>query len=154
MPQPNRDYMLIKRAALVKPRKVPVIMANGFSQKEALGAFFGFALWAMGLATSILGVWGIYTQPNQMIGALLILGGQVVSLMGAAFASMPAEPKGQVPLVGNYLYGLCFIAAVFILIIGLAEIFAVTNPSLYLLVVGLGSAAVAAWSVVRQSRPG
>ncbi|MBI5030952.1 MAG: hypothetical protein HZB51_10525 [Chloroflexi bacterium] len=128
-------------------------MANGFSQKDALGAFFGFGLWAMGLATSILGVWGIYTQ-NHYIGALLVFGGQAVSLLGAAFASMPAEPKGEVPLVGNYLYGLCFVASVFILIIGLAEIFTVTLPSLYLMGVALSSAAISAWSVVRQNRPG
>ncbi len=154
MVQPNRNYIMTTRAGLVKPRKVVVNMANGFSQKEALGAFFGFAMWALGLATSMLGVWGLYTQPNPMIGAFLIFAGQAVSLMGAAFASMPDEPKGQVPLVGNYLYGLCFVAAVFLLIIGLAEIFAVTTPSLYLLLVGMTAAAISAWSVVRQSRPG
>lgn len=153
MDQPTHNYIVTTRASLVKPRKAVINMTSGFSQKDALGAFFGFALWAMGLATSILGVWGIYTQ-NQNIGALLVLGGQVVCLLGAAFASMPAEPKGQVPLVGNYLYGLCFVASVFILIIGLAEIFSVTMPSLYVLTVGLSAAAVSAWSVVRQSRPG
>ena len=153
MAQPNRDYIVTTRASLVKPRKAAVSMANGFTQKDALGAFFGFGLWAMGLATSILGVWGLYTQ-NQYVGALLVFGGQAVSILGAAFASMPAEPKGEIPLVGNYLYGLCFVAAVFILIVALAEIFTVTMPSLYLMVVALGTAAISAWSVVRQSRPG
>jgi hypothetical protein len=129
------------------------MMNSHLSQKEALGAFFGFGMWSIGVAAAVLGVWGIYAE-NETIGGLLVFMGLAIMLLGAHFASMPAEPKREVPLVGNYLFGLCFVSSVFILIVGMVNIFNTPMPSLYLMAVAILSAAIAAWSVVRRSQLG
>jgi hypothetical protein len=52
------------------------------------------------------------------------------------------------------LFGLCFVVALFILVLGLAGIFSNTLTSLYLILVAFIGAAISAWSVVRRSRLG
>ena len=129
------------------------VINSHLSQKEALGAFFGFGMWSIGMAAAVLGVWGIYAE-NETIGGLLVFIGPAIMLLGARFAAMPAEPKREVPLVGNYLFGLCFVSSVFILIVGMVNIFNTPVPSLYLMGVALACAAISAWSVVRRSQLG
>jgi hypothetical protein len=128
-------------------------MTNRLTDKDLLGAFFGFTLFGVGVIGLIMGFWGLYVE-NRLIGAFLLVGGQVAALLGARFASMPAQPKRQPPVFGNYLFMLCFVTSIFILSFGLAGIFSDTLRSLFLLFLAFGSAAIAAWSVVRRSRPG
>ena len=121
--------------------------------KDSMGAFFGLVLFSIGVLAVGMGIWGIYGT-NAIIGAFLLFGGGVAGLSGARFASMPAKPKQQVPMVGNYLFGLCFVVSVLILLLGLAGIFTNTSASLYFLLTAFAGAAISSWSVVRASRPG
>ena len=121
--------------------------------KDMMGAFFGLTLFCVGLLAVVMGMWGIYTN-SGVIGAFLVFGGGVASLSGARFASMVSKPEIEIPTVGNYLFGLCFVVALFILVLGLAGIFSNTLTSLYLILVAFVGAAISAWSVVRRSRLG
>jgi hypothetical protein len=67
---------------------------------------------------------------------------------------MPAKPEMRVPLAGNYLFGLCFVVSIMILLLGLAGVFTNTLASFYFLTMAFTGAAISAWSVVRASRPG
>ncbi len=130
-----------------------MMMNEHFSMKDIMGTFFGLVLFGIGVGAAVIGVWSMYTY-NAWIGAFLLLGGGAAALLGARFASMPAQPKMQVPVMGNYLFGLCFIVAVFFLVIGLTTIFSEPLPSIFLMTLAFIGAAVSAWSVVRRSRPG
>ena len=121
--------------------------------KDTMGAFFGFTLFCVGLLAVIMGVWGIFSN-NVVIGGILIFGGGAGALAGARFASMVSNPQREIPVVGNYLFALCFVVSVFILVIGLTGIFSNTMTSLYLMLVAFIGAAISAWSVVRRSRLG
>ena len=121
--------------------------------KDMMGAFFGFTLLCVGLLAVAMGVWGIFSD-SGMIGSLLVFGGGVAALSGARFASMVSKPEMQVPVVGNYLFALCFIVSLFILVLGLTGIFSNTLASSYLVLVAFVGAGISAWSVVRASRPG
>lgn len=121
--------------------------------KDTMGAFFGFTLFCVGLLAVGMGVWGIFWN-SVIIGGALIIGGGAAALSGAYFASMVSKAKTEIPTVGNYLFGLCFVVAVLILIIGLTGIFSNTLASLYLIFVASVGAAISAWSVVRRSRLG
>lgn len=126
---------------------------TNWTEKDILGALFGFGLFGIGVAALILGVWGLYSR-NPIIGAFLIFGGQTAAILGARFASMPAQPKRQMPLIGNYLYGLSFVVSISLLVLALATVFSTPLPSIYLMIVAFLGTAVAAWSVVRRSQPG
>jgi hypothetical protein len=121
--------------------------------KDMMGAFFGFTLFCVGLLAVAMGVWGIYSN-NGVIGAFLVFGGGAAALSGARFASMVSKPDVEIPTVGNYLFALCFIVSLFILVLGLTGIFSNTLTSLYLMLVAFVGAALSAWSVVRRSRLG
>jgi len=121
--------------------------------KDSMGAFFGFTLFCVGVVAIIMGVWGIFSN-SELIGGFLVFGGGAAALSGARFASMVSNPRVETPTVGNYLFALCFVVSVFILIIGLMGIFSNTLPSLYLVLVAFVGAAISAWSVVRRSRLG
>jgi hypothetical protein len=121
--------------------------------KDMMGAFFGLTLFCVGLVAVVMGMWGIYTN-NGLIGGFLVFGGGGAALSGARFASMVSKPDIEIPTVGNYLFGLCFVVALFILVLGLAGIFSNTLTSLYLILVAFVGAAISAWSVVRRSRLG
>ena len=121
--------------------------------KDTMGAFFGFTLFCVGVVAVVMGVWGIFSN-NSMIGGFLVFGGGAAALTGARFASMVSNPRVEIPTVGNYLFALCFVVSMFILIIGLMGIFSNTLTSLYLMLVAFAGAAISAWSVVRRSRLG
>lgn len=121
--------------------------------KDTLGAFFGFTLFCVGVIAIIMGVWGIFSD-NGWIGGFLVFGGGVAALTGAHLASMVSNPLIEIPTVGNYMFGMCFIVSVFILVIGLMGIFSNTFASLYLMLVAFIGALISAWSVVRRSRLG
>ena len=121
--------------------------------KDSMGAFFGFTLFCVGVVAVAMGVWGIFSN-NSMIGGFLVFGGGAAALSGARFASMVSNPRVEIPTVGNYLFALCFVVSVFILVIGLTGIFSNTLTSLYLILVAFAGAAISAWSVVRRSRLG
>lgn len=121
--------------------------------KDMMGAFFGLTLFCVGLLAVGMGVWGIYSN-SGVIGAFLVFGGGAAALSGARFASMVSNPDVEIPTVGNYLFGLCFVVSLFILVLGLTGIFSNTLVSLYLLLVAFAGAALSAWSVVRRSRLG
>ncbi len=130
-----------------------MMMNEHFTMKDILGTFFGIVLFGIGTGAAIMGVWAMYTY-NAWLGGFLLLGGGASALLGARFASMPALPKMQIPIMGNYLFGLCFIVCIFFLVIGLTTIFSETLPSLFLMTLAFIGAAISAWSVVRRSRPG
>ncbi|OGO35680.1 MAG: hypothetical protein A2Z03_01735 [Chloroflexi bacterium RBG_16_56_8] len=121
--------------------------------KDTMGAFFGFTLFCVGVVAVVMGVWGIFSN-SGVIGGFLVLGGGAAALSGARFASMVSKPRREIPIVGNYLFALCFVVSMLILIIGLTGIFSNTLASLYLMLVAFAGAAISAWSVVRASRPG
>lgn len=121
--------------------------------KDTMGSFFGFTLFCVGLLAVVMGVWGIFSD-NVVIGGFLVFGGGAAALSGAHFASMVSKAKSEIPTVGNYLFALCFVVSVLILIIGLMGIFSNTLASLYLILVASAGAAFSAWSVVRRSRLG
>ena len=121
--------------------------------KDSMGAFFGLVLFSVGALAICMGVWGILGS-NAIVGAFLLFGGGVAALSGARFASMPADPKMKVPMVGNYLFGMCFVVSILILLLGLAGIFSNTLASFYFVLTAFAGAAISAWSVVRASRPG
>ena len=121
--------------------------------KDMMGAFFGVTLLCVGLLAVAMGMWGIFSN-SSVIGGLLVFGGGVAALSGARFASMVSKPEMEVPVVGNYLFALCFIVSLFILVLGLTGIFSNTLASLYLMLVAFVGAAISAWSVVRRSRLG
>jgi hypothetical protein len=121
--------------------------------KDSMGAFFGFTLFCVGVVAVAMGVWGIFSN-NVVIGGFLVFGGGAAALAGARFASMVSNPRVEIPTVGNYLFALCFVVSVFILVIGLTGIFSNTITSLYLVLVAFAGAAISAWSVVRRSRLG
>ena len=121
--------------------------------KDTMGAFFGFTLFGVGILAVAMGVWGIFWN-NPLIGGALLIGGGIAALSGAYFASMPSKDKTEIPAVGNYLFALCFVISVLILVIGLTGVFSNTYASLYLILVASLGAAYSAWSVVRRSRLG
>ena len=121
--------------------------------KDMMGAFFGFTLFCVGLLAVAMGVWGIFSN-SGVIGGLLVFGGGAAALSGARFASMVSNPQKEIPIIGNYLFALCFIVSLFILVIGLTGIFSNTLASSYLMLVAFAGAAISAWSVVRRSRLG
>lgn len=121
--------------------------------KDLMGAFFGFTLFCVGLLAVAMGVWGIFSN-SGVIGGFLVFGGGAAALSGARFASMVSNPETEIPTVGNYLFALCFIVSLFILVLGLTGIFSNTLASLYLMLVAFVGAAISAWSVVRRSRLG
>ncbi|MBI5032691.1 MAG: hypothetical protein HZB51_19380 [Chloroflexi bacterium] len=121
--------------------------------KDTMGSFFGFTLFAVGLLAVAMGVWGIFWN-NGLIGGALLIGGGTAALSGAYFASMPSKDKTEIPTVGNYLFALCFVISILILVIGLTGIFSNTLASMYLILVASLGAAYSAWSVVRRSRLG
>ena len=121
--------------------------------KDMMGAFFGFTLFCVGLLAVAMGVWGIFSN-NSVIGAFLVFGGGAAALSGARFASMVSRPEIEIPTVGNFLFALCFIVSLFILVLGLTGIFSNTLVSVYLMLVAFVGAAISAWSVVRRSRLG
>jgi hypothetical protein len=121
--------------------------------KDTMGSFFGFTLFCVGLLAVVMGVWGIFWN-NALIGGALLIGGGIAALSGAYFASMPSKDKTEIPTVGNYLFALCFVISVIILVIGLWGIFSNIYASLYLILVASLGAAYSAWSVVRRSRLG
>jgi hypothetical protein len=121
--------------------------------KDMMGAFFGITLLCVGLLAVAMGVWGIFSD-SGVIGGLLVFGGGAAALSGARFASMVSNPQTEIPVIGNYLFALCFIVSLFILVIGLTGIFSNTLASLYLMLVAFVGAAISAWSVVRASRLG
>ena len=121
--------------------------------KDTLGSFFGFTLFCVGLLAVVIGMWGIFSN-NIVIGGILVFGGGAAALAGARFASMVSNPQVEIPVVGNYLFALCFVVSVLILIIGLMGIFSNTLASSYLMLVASAGAAISAWSVVRRSRLG
>jgi hypothetical protein len=121
--------------------------------KDTMGSFFGFTLFCVGLLAVVMGVWGIFWN-DSVIGGLLIIGGGAAALSGARFASMVSKAKVEIPVVGNYLFALCFVISVIILIIGITGIFSNTLSSLYLILVASAGAAFSAWSVLRRSRLG
>jgi hypothetical protein len=121
--------------------------------KDTLGAFFGFTLFGVGVTAIVMGVWGIFTS-SGIIGGFLVFGGGAAALSAAHLASMVSKPQMEIPTVGNYLFVLCFVVSVFILVIGLTGIFSTTLASSYLIIVAFAGAAISAWSVVRRSRLG
>lgn len=121
--------------------------------KDMMGAFFGLTLFCVGLLAVAMGVWGIFSN-SGVIGGFLVFGGGAAALSGARFASMVSNPQTEIPTVGNYLFALCFIVSLFILVLGLTGIFSNTLASLYLMLVAFVGAAISAWSVVRRSRLG
>jgi hypothetical protein len=121
--------------------------------KDTMGAFFGFTLFSIGVVAVIMGMWGIFSNYG-LIGGFLVFGGGAGALAGARFASMVSNPQVEVPAVGNYLFALCFVVSILILIIGLTGIFSNTPVSLYLILVSAVGAIISAWSVVRRSRLG
>ena len=121
--------------------------------KDTMGAFFGFTLFCVGVVAVVMGVWGIFSN-SGVIGGFLVFGGGAAALSGARFASMVSNPQREIPTVGNYLFALCFVVSMFILVIGLTGIFSNTLTSLYLMLVAFAGAAISAWSVVRRSRLG
>ncbi len=121
--------------------------------KDMMGAFFGFTLFFVGLLAVAMGMWGIFSN-SGMIGGFLVFGGGAAALSGARFASMVSKPEMEIPVVGNYLFGLCFVVSLLILVIGLMGIFSNTFTSLFLMLVAFVGAAISAWSVVRRSRLG
>jgi hypothetical protein len=121
--------------------------------KDMMGAFFGFTLFCVGLLAVAMGVWGIFSN-NGVIGGFLVVGGGAAALSGARFASMVSRPQTEIPTVGNYLFALCFIVSLLILVIGLMGIFSNTFTSVFLMLVAFVGAAISAWSVVRRSRLG
>lgn len=121
--------------------------------KDSMGSFFGFTLFCVGLLAVGMGVWGIFSN-EVVIGGCLIFGGGAAALSGAHFASMVSKGKSEIPIVGNYLFALCFVVSVLILIIGLMGIFSNTPASLYLIFVASLGAMFSAWSVLRRSRLG
>ncbi len=121
--------------------------------KDTMGTFFGISLFCVGLVAVVMGVQGIFSN-SGVIGGFLVFGGGAAALAGARFASMPAQSKKQVPVAGNLLFSLCFVVSVFLLVIGLKEIFHNAPTSMFLLLVAFAGAAISAWSVVRASRLG
>lgn len=121
--------------------------------KDMMGAFFGLTLFCVGLLAVAMGVWGIFSN-SEVIGGFLVFGGGAAALSGARFASMVSNPQTEIPTVGNYLFALCFIVSLFILVLGLTGIFSNTFASLYLMLIAFAGAAISAWSVVRRSRLG
>jgi len=121
--------------------------------KDTMGAFFGFTLFCVGVVAVVMGVWGIFSN-SGVIGGFLVFGGGAAALSGARFASMVSNPQREIPTVGNYLFALCFVVSVLILVIGLMGIFSNTLASSYLILVASAGAAISAWSVVRRSRLG
>jgi hypothetical protein len=126
---------------------------GAFQMKDSMGAFFGFTLFCVGIVAVVMGVWGIFSN-NGVIGGFLVFGGGAAALSGARFASMVSNPQREIPAIGNYLFALCFVVFVFVLVIGLTGIFSNTLTSLYLMLVAFAGAAISAWSVVRRSRLG
>ncbi len=121
--------------------------------KDSMGAFFGISLFCVGVLAVVMGVQGIFSI-SSVIGGFLIFGGGAAALAGARFASMSAQSKMQVPVAGNLLFSMCFVVSIFLLVIGLKDIFTNTPTSSFLLLVAFAGAAISAWSVVRASRPG
>lgn len=67
---------------------------------------------------------------------------------------MVSNPRIEIPTVGNYLFALCFVVSVFILVIGLTDIFSNTLTSLYLMLVAFVGAAVSSDEHVTITRSG
>jgi magnesium-transporting ATPase (P-type) len=128
-------------------------MIGAFQMKDSMGAFFGFTLFCVGVVAIAMGVWGLFSN-SSIVGGFLVFGGVAAALSGARFASMVSNPQREIPIVGNFLFALCFIVSVFVLAIGLTGIFSNTLTSLYLMLVAFASAAISAWSVARRSRLG
>ena len=121
--------------------------------KDTMGTFFGVILFCIGALAVGMGVWGIFSNNGVIVG-LLVFGGGVAALAGARFGSMVSHPQTEIPAVGNFLFALCFVISIVILVIGLAGVFSNTFTSLYLMLVAFVGAAISAWSVVRASRLG